>query len=1212
MNDAGGDMKFAVNPLDLVTAVFMCSNTFLQQEIVSRMVCCHFAVPLVLPNVNPQESGSFLIWPLRSVFSKWRCYNADQNEYIVHKGELATTPMSLISCVRLGECNISKSQVLNSLMQFEAFLHKSSTEEQQPHTLANGLVEIAWYRPSGDESTDTFPDPVVLANLRGDACAHDKTLTLLCQASSAIVIFCGNLQEKEKQLVSLCKNTAKRVVIVVENISDSAEIESSTGQCTEQSNNDDSLLQVKGLSVEDLANKLCSKLKCVIADKSTCVTLLAAAQLASNIDLSVDEGPTCRKAMTLAEQVLEDLDKGSAQYQEKQLPLQGLLWRKLAEIEKEERKHKMANKDADLDFENKKKDILEQLSSYKMTPAMKIFTDALFTNDKMERTYFLNWMKLKLTQIRDKSGYSEQEELNALLRVRDCSSMPICQIVAHDENISTILQSRQLNRVSQILQTKKGIQNQFTPKTVIGPWNNESLSEPVSQQYGNTVMAVKSNLINALKELSAISEATSLPLFMGHLCTVWDAVRADSFTVSLQNTDIAFSFSILCTELSQWESTLEEHMERWLMEAIKKIFATKTWVSESTAQNDLLNKLMDEVNTKVITEVDAVILKLEDYWVKDQYLKMYSETLMPMLASNMEQLKERVTHMTKQRLMRASENHFSSSKMRTFGTLLKNELEIKLHELIDYSRDTKILQEDKNLEEEFESVWCKTVTAVDLLPPETEDITPRVIAVLRQNLNSRGLSKHMNRVDKISQTPPEAFEVCVEHTAPQNRGKYIFKEHKKNQRSQAQQVASCIIDQYNRFVTEKSRLELNFSDSYITELLEIVEKTLSEKNIDVRSAFEVDLKVYLCSVACKDFQKLHDSYITDTNLIEQINATKAASSAEFVYQFRKRDQGQRAAHTFISQVIKPVVLDYIYKPLGMKIVAEIQSKYPGYESPFAFYQNVLEELLNDNYENFMDFTLSYDAFRQSKIQGIVLVHLLESGFVNKWRHQRLGEIIGKIASAVSQIGNDHNRTLSNTKLLLENVLLVLRKDIDIDISHAALDGPLFDISVDWNRFVTYAMEELASVRLQLSQEFSEPVEGDKLLEKLQPQPQAYFVERLRGCVMCCPSCRAPCEVNDKEHTIHLVSLHRPKCLWPPELLNAVACNTFVNTDSCRAISSDPSMSVCCEAQSMNPALYWRYLFAKFSEQHQVEIPEEWRKITQDEALGSLKEIFNTS
>lgn len=61
-----------IHPLDLVTSVFIASSTFLQQEMAARMSQCKFAVPLVLPNLDPEEPSQFLLWPSRGVVGQWR------------------------------------------------------------------------------------------------------------------------------------------------------------------------------------------------------------------------------------------------------------------------------------------------------------------------------------------------------------------------------------------------------------------------------------------------------------------------------------------------------------------------------------------------------------------------------------------------------------------------------------------------------------------------------------------------------------------------------------------------------------------------------------------------------------------------------------------------------------------------------------------------------------------------------------------------------------------------------------------------------------------------------------------------------------------------------------------------------------------------------------------------------------------------------------
>ncbi|KAI4815187.1 hypothetical protein KUCAC02_005344 [Chaenocephalus aceratus] len=85
---------------------------------------------------------------------------------------------------------------------------------QLPRRLSNGLVEMGWYLPTGDPVRDIFPVPVVISNLRGDASKHEKCLSLLCQASSAVVVFCGNLREKEKQVLASCKYMAHKLILI--------------------------------------------------------------------------------------------------------------------------------------------------------------------------------------------------------------------------------------------------------------------------------------------------------------------------------------------------------------------------------------------------------------------------------------------------------------------------------------------------------------------------------------------------------------------------------------------------------------------------------------------------------------------------------------------------------------------------------------------------------------------------------------------------------------------------------------------------------------------------------------------------------------------------------------------------------------------------------------------------------------------------------------
>lgn len=1541
-----GDSQCAVNPLDLITSIYMSSSTFLQQEISKHMMQCQFSVPLVLPNIDPEEPSCFLLWTLRGIVAQWRVHSLDKCARI-QEGDLASMCMPLVSCVRLGHCRVSKSQVLNYVLRgltssSETFLHRRMKGGQLARRLSNGLVEIGWHLPSGDTTRDIFPVPLLISNLRGDAVAHEKCLTLLCKASSAVVIFCGDLKEKGKQLLASCKDMASKLILV--DILDTEINENRVVGFVDENLEEyiglpeESVIQGRGLSEKTLANKLCDTLKNLLPDRLKLVTLEEAAKLAVEIGLDVDEGPVCQKAMATVEEVLKDLHEGSAEYRQKQLPLQGSLWRKLAEIEKAESKQRKERKEINPELQNNKKDILTQLSNYKMTPAMKIFTDALFTKDKMKRAYFLSWLTLRLKQIekqnktqdllpnpqtekkngmmehldkleeeakdslRDtRSAFQKETEIesvhpelqvseqqceksqqvnvcqstenttellpqqnkhdptmvqessttsnneenvlhsvseeqscllecgengtlsltekkqseseqpravgnstsgkpqmsldfcadfshepdtftlglehflreiglifeltcvspssgsqnvlrlpslatdlllhgiplelmdgdasnipvqwlscvfaelkrrlpqeqcrtkvltnlgahnarnaevlsavfgvkfpewkrtsargvymvvlclpenlkkdmecdilllmevrglcsvppdskanmllsdnematfatglsdvllhnisshpgsdfetnlalivNALLRIKECGSVPICRFLVQDEGINCILQASQLRHVSEVLDSSNNDKDGKTTSGTIcvkGPWSKMSLSEPVDTQYSGAVLKLKEILFQGLKTTPAKSEALVLPEVLRHLCSVWDAIKEESFSIGLQNTDIALAFSLLCTEFSHWEKSLLDNIESWLMGATKKMTTTKVEVLDASIQNGLLSELKKEACEEVETGVNKLKSTVETYLMKEEPLKRKAEAFMPILTSKIDNLQDRVTEEVMKRLETIHESNCSFAQLKKFEALLKKEQESKLDALAEKSKTSNILLQDAELAEEFEAVWSKILSSFEFRPSQTEDITPRIEDILRQNLISRGLQKHIKKLDTIGQNQNSGFHVCDEHFGYRSRLKHMLEDNKK-QKADAQQVANNIIEECNQLIMHKCNKPADFSDGYITELLRNIEKALNENSMEIRTAFEVDLKVYLCNAACQEFQKLHDRYAKDTELLTCITTKKSVYLGKFIYNFRKRDECQRVARAFISIVIKPTVLDYVSRPLGISVAEEIQGKAQQYQSPRAFHQSLLDEMIKDDrFEVFLEYLLSYDNFRLRKIQEAVMAHISESTSLGQWRHQRLTEIVGKIRAAVTQTTEGTSGVLNDTKPLLEKVCLTLEQDGDVNVIRASLTGPLFSITAEWDRFVQFLMELVAAMEMELAEEFSKNVDVTQLLNSLPVQPQDYLFNQVKGCDKHCPLCRAPCDKEELGHEVHSASLHWPKGMLPyaSSSLSCISCpesmsqdkdihDTSITSKDLRSLHPNWNISP-DDPNSTKASDYWRY------------------------------------
>lgn len=1465
----------AINPLDLVTSVFICADTFLQQEITIRMMQCKFAVPLVLPNTDPAKPSQFLLWPSRCVVGQWISNSLDTNGR-QQDGNLASTPMPIISCIKLGQCSLSKSQVLNYVLSGpnssnNTFMHKGMDGGQVPRRLSNGLVEIGWYLPTGDIHSDLYPSPFVISNLRGDASNHEICLKLLCQASSAVIVFCGDFKENEKQTLLSCKGMASKLLLIDVYGKDREEstMMGFGGQTLEECLGlpKGSVLSGSGstLNEENVAKKLSEVLRSLIPDSLKSVTLETAATLALDMGLNIDEGPVCKKAMTTVEEVLKGLDEGSVEFHQKQLPLQRHLWIKLAEIDKKESKQRKSGGKTEPLLQKEKNDILAELKGYKMTPAMKIFLAALLTKDKTERTYFLTWLKLRLHLIQTGKPNSLQESnpaknehqenceyetnsmdsdsfctdsmseeetdeqpvnndgltglpcsskiqtytlgiehflremglifefthmrggqnvlrlpslaadlllhgiplelmdgdasnipmcwlgcvfaelnrslhqetlrtrvltiignhharnaevlsglfgvklqkgwkrtskgvyvvalnlpdnlrkdlecdvllliyveslglnsgenktdilvqdnimatvaiglsdvvlqnisphagdkfetfivmVNALLRSKECSVFPICQFLIQDEGIDTVLQASQLRRVCNILQSADKEDNHALNTSNIfvkGPWPNMSLSETVDKQYSKDVLKLKENLFGALKRCASKSEALD---FIGHLSNVWEAVKSDSFSISLQNINIALVFSLFCTEFSQWKDGLLENMESWLMGATTKIIARKAM--DYASQNVVLSELKKEAQEEVKSEVNKLKSKAESYLMTEDILKMNFKTFWPMLLRNMSSLQDRVTDEVMQKLETVIESHWSFSQIKKFEASLEIEQGFKLLALVETSKSTNILLQDHELEDEFEIVWKKMLSNFDFRPSEKEDISARVSNVLRHNLISRGLQKHMEKLDLLGQNQTSSFQVCHEHFGYRSRLKHMFEDNNKQQQLEAEKVANKIIEEYNQFSANKCSLAADFSESYITELLEIIENGLKGNSLEIRSAFEVDLKIYLCNAACQDFQKLHDRFAKDRELLTHISETKDKYVAEFIYQFRKQDQCQRVAQAFTSLVIKPLVLEYINQPLGMQIAEEIKNKTPKYRSPNAFQQGILEDLINEDcFESFIEYLLFYEDFRLRKIRETVVAYLSDTTSLGKLKQQTLGEIVGKIAAAVSQTEGTSGE-LNDTKPLLERVCVLLERDANIFVKKVSLNSPLFSITTDWDRFVKCLMESLTRMRLVLGEEFKENVDVLEVLTDLPFQPQDHLLQIVKGCDKRCPICKAPCDEEKLDHEVHSSLLHRPRDVLPYDVVSPFQLNcpensrdTFGESMICKNVYLEDAnwSNIFDDVHSQNAKNYWRYVLVRFHQKFAAEFkqklpkfPEDWTKITKEEALESLKKVF---
>ncbi|XP_075784751.1 up-regulator of cell proliferation-like [Pelodiscus sinensis] len=332
------DSRASLHPLDVLCAVLLCSDSFLQQEILSRMSMCQFALPLLLPALDSPRC-TLLLWAMRDIVRRWRPHSRRG----FREESLVLTPMPTVSFVRLGSCRFSKSQLLNEVLSpaqqhHDFFVHRDMESGNVPREIADGLVEIAWYFPAGRENSDLFPKPIAITNLRGDIESHWLQFRFLTEISSAVFIVTEGIGEREYALFSSLKGSDIKYYFILSHESskqtETQEFLSKLAPVLKLSKQH-VLEKEIGTNQEEFTEKLCSVIGSIMNDHPKEMSTESMTKAAWALGIRLDEDcEECQTASTCAKEITAEI-KEVMHYKRETLTLQGALWKGLSNVERE-------------------------------------------------------------------------------------------------------------------------------------------------------------------------------------------------------------------------------------------------------------------------------------------------------------------------------------------------------------------------------------------------------------------------------------------------------------------------------------------------------------------------------------------------------------------------------------------------------------------------------------------------------------------------------------------------------------------------------------------------------------------------------------------------------------------------------------------------------------------------------------------------------------
>ncbi|KAJ6652119.1 hypothetical protein lerEdw1_013159 [Lerista edwardsae] len=399
----------SVNPLDVLCAILLCSDSFLQQEILLKMSMCQFALPLILPPLDKPKC-TFVLWGMRDIVKKWRPHSLAKSKGF-REESLVLTSMPAISFVRLGSCGLSKSKLLNEVLSppqqhHDFFVHRDMECGNVPREISDGLVEISWYFPGGRENSDLFPEPLAVLNLRGDILLHWMQFRFLIEISSAVFIFMDCLHQKEyRKLLTLQRSALKYYIIFNSEGRKSKETLGFLNKLAPvlSMNKSHFLVKEKSQNNAELVKKLRLAMGNIINlhQRTVDVVEMAVKSRFLGIWVDEDEEECCigsRQTMAITAEIKEVVN-----YKCNVLRLQGDLYKSIGKTEKELCRMKDQGDTPPEDYKSQLRKKLLQLRQKQyacdLSKGVVTFISAISQLPQAEKRYFLKWLKFRLDYV---------------------------------------------------------------------------------------------------------------------------------------------------------------------------------------------------------------------------------------------------------------------------------------------------------------------------------------------------------------------------------------------------------------------------------------------------------------------------------------------------------------------------------------------------------------------------------------------------------------------------------------------------------------------------------------------------------------------------------------------------------------------------------------------------------------------------------------------
>ncbi|XP_073689376.1 interferon-induced very large GTPase 1-like [Garra rufa] len=380
-SNEGTSQSERIHPMDVQMAVFHCADGFLKQLMVTKLSQCQYALPLLVPDPFTRQI-EFPLWTFRQIKKSWKTRNTN-NEIISQTQPVYKTLTQMVFFFRFGSVSSSKSQLMNSLIneKHNTFFHRNCPGSSTTRVLMDGVVEIAWFCPSGSMD-DKFTECVAFSNLHGDAGDNEKQLQILTQMASVNVVLLPQLDRNDKRMIQFKQlyKDSKPLICLTDNVNSLTNTMKGKYK-----------MGLKDRNQSDVFEELRRAINECLSESSSHFSF---EDLSKHSDIRVDEevDEDCRRGREAAQQMMsllknEDLTK----IKESFLPHQGKLWHQWSQQNKELHRPPAGETEQERNKKNASlKEIRQQQYDSDISEFVQLFLKEMCLNDA--NMFFLKWL----------------------------------------------------------------------------------------------------------------------------------------------------------------------------------------------------------------------------------------------------------------------------------------------------------------------------------------------------------------------------------------------------------------------------------------------------------------------------------------------------------------------------------------------------------------------------------------------------------------------------------------------------------------------------------------------------------------------------------------------------------------------------------------------------------------------------------------------------